>query len=100
MPDTDDYPPVEESMGQLHRAGWSVGDVAFEAEGGGLVWVVSGSNGENLIHASGPTPAVAWHRAAEQARAPGVLRLWLAVMRQAPAGSEGIHLGPSSLSKG
>jgi hypothetical protein len=60
-------------LAQLHRAGWSIGDSALATDGGGLVWVVSGSNGENLIRVEGPMCAVAWHRAAEQARALGRL---------------------------
>ena len=39
----------------------------------GLVWVVSGSNGENRIRAEGATAAEAWQRAEEQARALGML---------------------------
>ncbi len=55
MPDDrpTDVPPVEESLAQLHCAGWSRGDTALATEGGGLVWVVSGSNDENLIRSRG-----------------------------------------------
>jgi hypothetical protein len=40
----------------------------------GPVWVVTGSNGENALRAEGRTPAEAWQRACEQAKALGVLR--------------------------
>jgi hypothetical protein len=36
-----DYPSVDESFGRLHRAGWSVGDVATPAG-----WCVCGTNGD------------------------------------------------------
>jgi hypothetical protein len=39
---------------RLHRSGCSIGDIAgWTPEG--LVWLVWGSNGENLIRAEGPT---------------------------------------------
>jgi hypothetical protein len=68
-----DADPVGECLDQLRRAGWSVGDAAFTG-GEGLVWVVTGSNGENLIRAEGPTRAAAWIAACGQARALGMLR--------------------------
>jgi hypothetical protein len=49
-PDT----PIDiEALVRLHPAGWSIGDFAFRDGTGGLVWLVSGSNGENLIGAEG-----------------------------------------------
>jgi hypothetical protein len=69
MPDDD---PVGECLDELRRAGWSVGDAAFTGEGG-LVWVVTGSNGENLIRAEGATRADAWLAACEQAMSLGML---------------------------
>jgi hypothetical protein len=63
----------DEALARLHRAGWSIGDAAVAVEGGGLVWVVSGHNGENLIRAEGPTRDEAWVRAVEQARGLGML---------------------------
>ena len=62
------YPPVDESRDRLHRAGWSVGEAAF-----GPAWVVSGTNGENRLHATGATQAEAWWRACGRARAVGML---------------------------
>jgi hypothetical protein len=62
------YPPVDESLDRLHRAGWSVGDYGTATR-----WVVSGSNGENLIFATGSTRPEAWWRACEQAAAGGML---------------------------
>jgi hypothetical protein len=75
MPDDRpiEVPPDEELLAPLHRAGWSIGDTAFSTESGGLAWVVSGSNGEDLIRAEGPTRDVAWRRAVERAREVGML---------------------------
>jgi hypothetical protein len=39
----------------------------------GPAWRVIGANGENLIDATGETQAVAWQKAAEQARSLGLL---------------------------
>jgi hypothetical protein len=50
-----------------------VGCIAAFAGDGGLVLVVTGSDGENLIRAEGPTRAAAWLAASEQARAVGML---------------------------
>jgi hypothetical protein len=38
------YPSVDESRDRLHRAGWSVGEIATATH-----WQVDGGNGENLI---------------------------------------------------
>ena len=61
-------PGVDESLGRLRRAGWSVGDCGTAA-----LWVVSGSNGENAARAEGRAQAEAWWRACGQARAVGML---------------------------
>jgi hypothetical protein len=55
----------------LHTAGWSIGDTAFVGLDGSRRWLVSGSNGENLIRAEGATKDEAWRMALEQARAVG-----------------------------
>jgi hypothetical protein len=65
--------PIAEALGQLHRAGWSIGDAAVRDGAGGLLWIVTGSNGENLIRAEGPTRSEAWIRAVDQARGLGML---------------------------
>jgi hypothetical protein len=70
---TEDYDPIADAIRQLHRAGWSIGDVAAHDGAGGMLWIVSGSNGENLIRAEGSTRAEAWVRAVEQARTLGML---------------------------
>jgi hypothetical protein len=62
------FPTPDESLFRLHCAGWSVGETAT-ASG----WLVSGSNGENRIHALGASQAEAWHRALEQAKAVGMV---------------------------
>jgi len=66
------YPTVDESLDRLHRAGWSIGDTAFGVETA-LVWLVSGSNGENRIEARGASRAEAYWRACCQAREVGML---------------------------
>jgi hypothetical protein len=62
------YPPAEDSLDRMHRAGWSVGDY-----GTATLWIVSGRNGENLLYAEGGTRAEAWWRACEQAASVGML---------------------------
>ena len=62
------YPSVDESCDRLRRAGWSFGHV-----GTATTWLVSGSNGENAISATGRTLAEAYWNACQQARAVGML---------------------------
>jgi hypothetical protein len=62
------YPSPDESLARLHAAGWTVGEAVF-----GDTWLVSGSNGENLVLAEGRTQSEAWHRACQQAEAVGML---------------------------
>jgi hypothetical protein len=62
------YPRVDESVDRLHRAGWSIGEAA-----GSDAWIVTGTNGENMIRAEGRSQAEAWHKAALQAEAVGML---------------------------
>ena len=71
LPITPD--PIAVALGQLHRAGWTVGQFATSSEAGELVWVFTGSNGENLLRAEGATAAEAWGRAVEAARGLGML---------------------------
>jgi hypothetical protein len=73
MDQTEDYDPIADALCQLHRAGWSVGDVEAGDGAGRVLWNVSGHNGENLIRAEGTTRAEAWVRAVEQARSLGML---------------------------
>jgi hypothetical protein len=73
MSKSDDSDPIDEAIHQLHRAGWSIGDTAFTTAAGVVAWVVSGTNGENLIRAEGSTRDEAWIRAVEQARSLGML---------------------------
>ena len=61
----------DESFARLHAAGWTVGDVAVHGETG-LVWVVSGANGENRIEARGASQDEAWRNAVLQAEAVGM----------------------------
>ncbi len=66
------YPAPEESFARLHAAGWSVGDASV-LTAGGVRWLVTRANGENVIEARAPTQAEAWHRACAQAEAAGML---------------------------
>ena len=66
------FPAVDESLDRLRRAGWSVGDTAFGPEHA-LHWLVTGNNGENVVHAEGRTHAEAYWRACVQARDVGML---------------------------
>jgi hypothetical protein len=68
----DNLTPTDVALIRLHRSGWSVGDTAFSGPHG-TTWVVFGSNGENLIRATGPTQSVAWVEAERQAREVGML---------------------------
>ena len=52
----DQCDDLADAIDRLRAVGWSVGDTAFhDVERGGLVWVVTGSNGENRIRAKGAT---------------------------------------------
>jgi hypothetical protein len=63
-----EFPGVDESRDRLHRAGWSVGEIATATR-----WLVTGTNGENELRAEACGQAEAWHRACEQAAAVGML---------------------------
>lgn len=67
---------TDEIMDALNHAGWSIGVTAFHSTTRGLVWIVSGHNGENLLRAEGPTEAAAWRAALDQAGAVGMLPGW------------------------
>ena len=58
---------------RLHRAGWSIGDVPLRGERGGLVWIVLGRHGADLLIVSGPTHIEAWRWALDQAATCGML---------------------------
>jgi hypothetical protein len=66
------FPSSDESYVRLHASGWSIGDARFLTRDG-LRWRVLGSNGENVIDATGVTQSEAWHRAVEQAQSLGML---------------------------
>ena len=46
---------IAAALDRLHAGECSIGDTAFFVEGGGLVHVATGSNGENMIPAEGAT---------------------------------------------
>jgi hypothetical protein len=58
-PPMDRYPTSDESVARLHRAGWSVGELAVIGAAA-RVWIVSGSCGENQVDAHGRTQGEAW----------------------------------------
>jgi hypothetical protein len=67
------FPTVEhEAYDRLHRAGWPLGIYSL-AEPHGVVCVVEGVNGENLIRGEGNTLEAAYLSACDQARAVGML---------------------------
>jgi hypothetical protein len=72
----DEQNQIDDCLAQLLASGWSVGDTAFTTETRELVWLVWGTNGENVIRAEGPTQAEAWRMACDQARAVGMLAGW------------------------
>jgi hypothetical protein len=59
---------VDECYDRLRRAGWSVGETVSAT-----LWIVTGTNGENRVHAEWPTQSEARWRACEQAEAVGML---------------------------
>jgi hypothetical protein len=66
------FPTPDESRARLHQAGWSVGDTAFKTGKCHEIWLVTGTNGENVIESKGTTQAEAWWRAVEQEEALGM----------------------------
>jgi hypothetical protein len=61
-------PTIDDCLGRLKRAGWSVGHAAFSA-----TWQVDGVNGENVLIARGATLEEAYRLACVQAQAVGML---------------------------
>ena len=66
------FPNAEESLVQLHRAGWEVVCTSFLGEEGRF-WIVSGYNGENQVLTASADPDEAWWQACLQARSVGML---------------------------
>jgi hypothetical protein len=62
----DDLSPADVAQIRLRRCGWNVGETAFSGPHG-TTWVVSGSNGENIIRATDPTQSATWAEAERQA---------------------------------
>jgi hypothetical protein len=46
---TNRLDPTDDALDRLHRAGWSIGDVAFHDGAGGLSWLVSGLDYDNIF---------------------------------------------------
>jgi hypothetical protein len=61
---------VDECAVRLRRANWSAGEVRLLSG----AWLVSATNGENVIHGRGGTQAEAWQRTCQAARAVRMLR--------------------------
>jgi hypothetical protein len=59
---------IDDCLGRLQRAVWSVGHAAF-----GATWQVDGTNGENALLASAATLEEAYRLACVQARGVGML---------------------------
>jgi hypothetical protein len=97
MADGHDDEAITNALDQLHRAGWSIGSTAFGSTAGGLVWVVSGVNGENGIRAEGATEGEAWRGPLEQARTLGMLG---ASSRVDPGGGGVVSLSTSKMANG
>lgn len=72
MDDGQEFSEVDHAAADLYRAEWSVGSAAFVGPAG-LVWIVTGTNGENRLHATGAMAVEAWRAALGQARAVGML---------------------------
>jgi hypothetical protein len=63
------HPTVDISLDRLHRAGWSVGEIATAAR-----WLVTGTNGENALDTRRVKQAQAWPSAALHTAAwPGIV---------------------------
>ena len=73
----------EEAYRRLHRAGWSLGIYSL-AGPHGVVCVVEGLNGENLIRGEGTTLGAAYLSACDQARAVGILASAAGQMHRLP----------------
>ena len=68
----EELPPVAEMIEDLHRAGWSIGDVAYDAPRG-RVWIVSVHERRESDRGGGEDGAGGLGGACEQARAVGML---------------------------
>ncbi len=68
----DRFPTSEDSLGRLHRAGWSVTCTACTGSQGSI-WIVSGYNGENQVLTYAANRDEAWWMACIQARSVGML---------------------------
>jgi hypothetical protein len=66
------YPSSDESFALLHAAGGPWGELPLLTDDG-PVWLVTGTNWENVVEARTATQAEAWHRAAKRARSLGML---------------------------
>jgi hypothetical protein len=67
-----DYPTAEVSKARLRRNGWSCRQATFTVAGA-TVWQADAWQGDHHIRSTGATQGEAWHRAAEQAAADGML---------------------------
>jgi hypothetical protein len=67
---TDEWSPVDECYERLRQAGWLVSDVLVETAEG-PAWIVTGTDGANLLRAIGQTQTEAWLQALDQAEVAG-----------------------------
>jgi hypothetical protein len=68
----NDIPKSDKLFSILHRAGWSIGDIAFAGQEG-ISWLVYGTNGDHLIQVHGKSKEEAWKQACRQADALGMV---------------------------
>jgi len=61
---------IAQAIVSLQRSGWRLDELRV----GGDAWMLAGSNGENLIRATGATALLACRGAVEQARTLGMLK--------------------------
>lgn len=45
---------LTDPLHHLHLSGRSGGDISLATPAGGMAWVATGTNGENIIHSEGP----------------------------------------------
>jgi hypothetical protein len=58
----DKTPTGEECLKMLHKAGWSIGEVRC-----GSRWLVSGTNGKQVLQVEGASQDQAWYEAVKLA---------------------------------
>ncbi len=60
---------ITDILERLEHSGWSIGNYTVASRGAGLVWVVSGRNGNKTIWVEANNELEAWKRAEKEALA-------------------------------